>query len=109
MAAANDSAASAKARRKRKQQQQQQQQQGSGALLTAAWANAKVQRRALSEAWLAFLRMDLPADVLRKVRSDSYVLQQVVRKSTSRECTEKNLRTINSVTVSCNHHCNCCP
>ncbi len=62
VSAAADAAASAKARRKRKQRQAVA---GAGAK-AAAWANAKSQKRAFTAAWLALLRMDLPADIYRK-------------------------------------------
>jgi U3 small nucleolar RNA-associated protein 19 len=68
--AAADSSVSAKARRKRKQQQED----GSAAAAaptaaTAAWANLKLQQRCYGDAWLAFLRTDLPHDIYRKVNT----------------------------------------
>ena len=65
--AAVDAVESSKARRKRKQREQQQV-SSSSEVRAAAWANAKVQQRAYGGAWLAFLCMDLPADIYRKVR-----------------------------------------
>jgi U3 small nucleolar RNA-associated protein 19 len=66
--AAADSSASAKARRKRKQRQEDTG-NGAPAAATAAWANLKLQQRCYSDAWLAFLRTDLPHDIYRKVGS----------------------------------------
>lgn len=60
---------SAKARRKRKQQEAEQ----PTAATAVAWANAKVQQRVFGDAWLAFLRTDLPADIYRKVGLPSIV------------------------------------
>eukprot|EP00191_Tetraselmis_sp_GSL018_P021538 CAMPEP_0177578348 /NCGR_PEP_ID=MMETSP0419_2-20121207/296_1 /TAXON_ID=582737 /ORGANISM="Tetraselmis sp., Strain GSL018" /LENGTH=576 /DNA_ID=CAMNT_0019066777 /DNA_START=92 /DNA_END=1823 /DNA_ORIENTATION=- len=40
---------------------------GGGAVRRSKWASPKLQRRAFSQAWLAFLRMDLPQDIHRKV------------------------------------------
>jgi hypothetical protein len=62
-----DAVESAKARRKRKQRELQQA-GSSGEVRAAAWANAKVQQRVYGTAWLAFLLMDLPDDIYRKVR-----------------------------------------
>ncbi|WIA11201.1 hypothetical protein OEZ85_011328 [Tetradesmus obliquus] len=67
--AAGDSNASAKARRKRKQQQQEEPGAAAAApaAAAAAWANLKLQQRCYGDAWLAFLRTDLPHDIYRKV------------------------------------------
>jgi hypothetical protein len=70
--AAADTSASSKARRKRKAQLAAAANTGGGAgaaaaAASAAWANPKAQQRAYQEAWLAFLRLDLPADIYRKV------------------------------------------
>jgi U3 small nucleolar RNA-associated protein 19 len=66
--AAADSNASAKARRKRKQQQEEGSATAAApAAATAAWANLKLQQRCYGDAWLAFLRTDLPHDIYRKV------------------------------------------
>jgi hypothetical protein len=69
--AAPDASASSKARRKRKAQLAAA---GAGAgadggatAAAAAWINPKAQQRAYGEAWLAFLRVDLPADIYKKV------------------------------------------
>lgn len=56
--------------RQRKKQRREQQEGGrNGAVLTAKWASAKHRRRAYSDAWMAFLRLDLPDDVYRKILS----------------------------------------
>jgi hypothetical protein len=74
VAAAADASASSKARRKRKAAAAAAAADGSAgagaaaAAPAAAWANPKAQQRAYQEAWLAFLRLDLPADIYRKAR-----------------------------------------
>lgn len=70
--AAADAAVSAKARRKRKQQEAEQSAAaaadgGGSSSVAVAWVNAKVQQRVFGDAWLAFLRTDLPGDIYRKV------------------------------------------
>jgi hypothetical protein len=67
VAPAIDGGASAKARRKRKRDAAAAGAAGIGAAQAAAWANAKVQKRAFSEAWMAFLQMELPGDIYKKV------------------------------------------
>lgn len=56
--------------RQRKKQRKEQQEGGhSGQMLTAKWASAKHRQRAYSDAWMAFLRLDLPDDIYRKTLS----------------------------------------
>lgn len=64
--AATDKGESARARRKR---QAEEQQAGKAAVKTAgvAWANAKNQRRAFSDAWLALLNREMPADLYKRL------------------------------------------
>lgn len=66
MVAAADASASSKARRKRKAALAAAGGGGGGGA-AAAWLNAKAQQRAYQEAWLAFLRLDLPSDIYKKV------------------------------------------
>ena len=68
MVAAGDASLSSKARRKRKAQLAADGGGGGGGGAAAAsWANPKLQQRAYGEAWLAFLRLDLPSDIYKKV------------------------------------------
>ena len=64
---ANDAEGVRQRKRRRLQQQQQAPAAAGAAAQRAKWASAKHQRRAYSEAWLAFLRLDLPDDIYRKV------------------------------------------
>lgn len=71
--ASADRGESAKARRKRKAAEAAASSGVAGARAAAAadqktlWANARAQKRAFSEAWLALLTLPIPADIYRKV------------------------------------------
>jgi U3 small nucleolar RNA-associated protein 19 len=74
LAAGADKSESAKARRKRKAAETAAAGGASKSARAAAaaeqrtgWANAKAQRRAFSDAWLALLQLPIPADICRKV------------------------------------------
>lgn len=58
--AATGAGESSKARRKRKRAEEADGGAGGAAGGRASWASAKLQKRAFSQAWLAFLKMDLP-------------------------------------------------
>lgn len=69
-------------RRKRQKtgQEQGSQQEHERPVVVAKWANPKAQRRAFSDAWLAFLSLPLPDDIYKKVlsRVHSHVLSSLV-------------------------------